>query len=163
MGLFGEFFVLFLRLNYMIISEAVAVFYNTVARSVKDFSTTCNDWIIHILLRHCRKILPFCVHLVGQVKLLQVPLKRLRNAPTCNSTDTILKAVTSPEQRYQITKVNDILTQCSCFLLKCKFKLLLYQFLNSFDWYLQSPDCTDCASLVNLNRCSKSRGVTVSL
>lgn len=146
----------------MIISEAAAVFYDAVACSMKDFPTTCNDRNVHILLRHCREILPLCVHLVGQVKLLQVPLKHLRNAPACHSTDTIVKAVTSPEQCYQITKVNDILTQCTCFLLKCKSKLLLYQFLNSFDWYLQSPDCTDCASLVNPNRCSKSRGVTVS-
>lgn len=39
-----------------------------------------------------------CVHLVGQVKLLELALKHLRKAPTCHYTDTIVKVVTSPEQ-----------------------------------------------------------------
>lgn len=82
----------------MIISQATAVIYNVVAPSMKDFPTTCNDQIVHTLLRHGREILPLCVHIVGQVKLLEVVLRHLRNVSTCHSTDTIVKAVTSPEQ-----------------------------------------------------------------
>lgn len=51
-------FFVFLRLNYMIISQAAAVFYDAVALSVKDFPTTLNGQTAHTFLRHCGEILP---------------------------------------------------------------------------------------------------------
>lgn len=124
----------------MNVSQSAAVFYDAVAPCVKDFPTTCIGQNALSLLRHSKEIQPLCVFLVGKWKHCNLPWSKWEMLPPpCHSPDTAVKAGTWPGHCWQITKVSDFLTQGSCFLLKCESKILLYQFLNGLNWYLQFP------------------------